>query len=498
MKNGLSIALVAGIVLIANVLSQQLFFRLDLTQGGQYTLSRATRNILRDLDDPVLVKAYFSKDLPAHIAKTRKDFQEMLIEYANLSRGYVDFEFVNPNEDQTIEQEALQLGIAPVMINVREKDQMTQQKAFLGAVIKLGDQQEVLPFVQPGGAMEYALTTSIKKLAVLDKPSVGMLQGHGEPGMQELSQVYQSLSILYQVEPIDLTTTAAIEPRFRAVALVNPRDSFSDFELDKLDAFLANGGRLLVAFDRVEGDLNTAMGSGLNMGLADWLARKGIIVEESFVIDMLCGQVSVQQRAGFLTFSNQISFPYLPLVQSFPEHPITEGLNQVILQFASPIRYVGDTTLRFTPLITSSDKSGTARVPVYFDIQREWSQVDFPQRHLVMGAIVEGRFSTGPAEGKLVVFSDGNFAVSGQRGQNPDNVSLLVNSIDWLSDDTGLVQLRTKGVATRPIKDVEDTTRSLIKYLNFLLPILLILLYGFIRSQRSKQVRLQRMQERWV
>ena len=80
MRNTMSVLLVAGIVLLLNVLSRQLFFRIDLTEGKQYTLSNATKNILRNLEDPVTVKAYFSKDLPANVAKTKKDFQEMLVE----------------------------------------------------------------------------------------------------------------------------------------------------------------------------------------------------------------------------------------------------------------------------------------------------------------------------------------------------------------------------------------------------------------------------------
>jgi hypothetical protein len=74
----------------------------------------------------------------------------------------------------------------------------------------------------------------------------------------------------------------------------------------------------------------------------------------------------------------------------------------------------------------------------------------------------------------------------------------MVNSIDWLSDDTGLIELRTKGVSSRPIDELEDGRRSFLKYLNFLLPIALILVYGFLRGQKSKNMRLRRMQERWV
>ena len=482
---------------MVNVLSRRYFIRWDLTQGNQYTLSSASKDILRNLEDPVTVKAYFSKDLPPHIAKTRRDFQDILIEYGNVSRGNIDYEFVNPNEDPVLEEEAVQSGISPVMINVREKDQIKQQKAFLGAVIKLGEQQDVIPFIQPGGAMEYSLTTGIKKLSVSDKPFVGLLQGHGEPGLNEFSQAYQELSILYQVETIDLPTVEQIESRYKTVALIAPADTISVLDLAKLDDYLGRGGNLLIAFDRVKGDLSTSRGYAVEIGLHSWLGQKGILIDDSFVTDVRCGSVTVQQRTGFMTFNTSVSFPYLPLVNSFTEHPITKGLEQVIFEFASPVRYIGDSTFTFSPLVTSSDKSGTIKAPTFFDVNKEWTDIDFPQSNLVIGAILEGPFS-GQNIGRVIVFSDGNFPVSGQRGQNPDNISLAVNSIDWLSDDTGLIELRTKGVTSRPIEEMEEGKRAFLKYLNFLLPIGLILIYGFFRSQKNNKIRLRRMQERWV
>jgi len=496
MKNTVSVLLIAGIVILLNVLSRQLFFRLDITQGKQYTLSKATKDILKNLEDPVTIKAYFSEDVPPNIAATRRDFQDMLIEYSNRSKGEVDFEFVNPNGDPELEQEAVQAGIAPVMINVREKDQVKQQKAYLGALIKMGEQQEVIPFVQPGGAMEYELTTNIKKLSVLDKPSVGILQGHGEPAIEELAQAYQSLSVLYNVEAIDLTTTAEIEPRFQTIALVAPKDTMRAGDFAKLDAFLSRGGNLFIAFDRVNGDLSQAQGSAVDMGLAGWLQTKGLSVDPAFITDSRSGQVTVQQRSGFMTFNSQVSFPFLPLVQGFKDHPITKGLESVIFEFASPMRFTGDSAIVFTPLVTSSPKSGTVQAPTMFDINKKWTDADFPQQNLTIGGLLEGNLSGMPA--RMIVFSDGAFPVTGQRQQNADNVNLMVNAIDFLSDDTGLIDLRTKGVTSRPIEDVEEGRRSFLKYLNFLLPMVLILIYGFVRSQRSKSKRMQRMQEQWV
>lgn len=500
-KTIVSILLITAIIVLANLISQQLFFRLDLTENKQYTLSRATKDILRNLEDPVTVTAYFSENMPPNIEKARRDFQEMLVEYANLSKGYVDYQFINPDEEEE-KQQAMQEGIRPVMITVREKDQAQQQQAFLGAVVQLGGQKEAIPFIQPGAPIEYELSTSIKKLAVKDKPSVGIVQGHGEPSLQELGQVYESLSILYSVENVNLESESAIPDRFRALAIVAPNDTIPPAHLAKLDDYLSRGGQLFIALNAVEGDLQNAQGTAIHTGLEDWLRQKGVEASPSFIIDAQCGSVTVRQQQGFLTFNTALQFPYLPVISNFPEHPITRGLEQAILSFASPLRFVGDSTARFTPIALTSVKSGIANPPVFFDINRQWTDADFPMSNLTVGGILEGNLAGG-AFSRIIVIGDGDFPVSGQGAQNEDNISLMANSIDWLSDDTGLIELRTKAVASRPIEqeylsDDASGKRNRMKYLNFALPLLLVLAYGFFRLQRQKALRLKRMQEKYV
>jgi len=81
---------------------------------------------------------------------------------------------------------------------------------------------------------------------------------------------------------------------------------------------------------------------------------------------------------------------------------------------------------------------------------------------------------------------------------NPDNINFLVNAVDWLSDDTGLMELRTEGATARPIDELEDVQKIIIKYLNFLLPILLVIIYGIIRMQRNRRLRAKRKEVGYV
>lgn len=482
-----------GIIIVLNILSNRFFVRLDFTADQRYTLSKATKDIISNLAEPVTITAYFSENLPPDIAKTRKDFQELLVEYNQRSKGNVVYEFINPNENEEQERKAMQSGIQPVMINVREKDQMKQQKAYLGAVIQLGEKREAIPFMQPGAAMEYALSSGIKKLSVSEKPTIGFLQGHGEPSLSALPQADNALSILYNTEPVTISDETPIQNNYKTLAIINPTDSFPETHLRQLDDFLSRGGNLFIAYSRVKGDLNTAHGQTNETGFENWLAKKGINIENNFIVDANCGSVTVRQQQGMFTFQSNIAFPYFPLINTFENHPAVKGIESVMFQFASPISFSGDTSMKFTPIVKTSAKTGTQPSPTFFNIQKQWNQSDFPMANLTVGAVVEMPSS------KMIIISNGNFAVNGEGQQQiqlpPDNVNLLVNGIDWLSDKTGLIDLRTKGVSSRPLEQVEDSTKTLLKYLNFLLPVILIVIYGFVRMQMKNNQKVRRMQE---
>lgn len=498
----LSSALILGIVIMANLLISQFYFRFDLTEDRQYTLSKATKTILSELEEPITVKAYFSENLTPQIANIKTEFRELLQEYSELADGNLVYEFVNPDENEESKTEAQQAGVAQVAVSVREKNEIKQQQAFMGAQIQMGEESDVIPFLQPGSPYEYLLTTSIKKLSVLDKPAVGLIQGHGEPSIQEMVEVNSNLSILYSFEPLNLRAGEPISDRYQTLALVRPTDSIPPAQLQLLDDFLGRGGKLFIAMNRVDADLSVGSGNPVNTGLETWLQEKGLEIANNFVVDATCGTVSVRQQQGFFTMLNQIQFPYIPIIQSFADHPITKGLEAAVFQFVSEMRFVGDSSVTFSPIAFSSDRSGTQSVPIFIDAQKNWIDSDFPRAGIPLAGVLEGNI-VGSTYSKMVVIADGDFPINGsQQGQyqqlQGDNGSLMVNSIDWLSDDTGLIDLRTKGVISRPIDQLEEGQITFLKYLNFLLPILLVILYGVFRAQRRKRIRSKRENESYA
>jgi gliding-associated putative ABC transporter substrate-binding component GldG len=474
-----------------NILSENYKFRLDLTERKEYTLSKATRDILNNLDKPVTVSVYFSKNLPSRIANVSGELKDLLIEYSDRSKGMVVYKFIDPNESDEMEKEAVQNGIHPIVINLREKDQVKQQKAFLGAVVSMGKEKEIIPFFQPGSAMEYSLSAAIKKLSIVDKPSIALIQGHGEPFVSDMGQVYNELSVLYNVETLTLSDTASIPDKYRTIAIIRPRDTIPPSQLLILDKYLARGGNLFIAVNRVTGNITNARGTSVSVGMEAWLGKKGVTISDNFIIDASCGSAEIQQQIGNYT----VKFPYLPIIHKFANNPVTKGLEAVSLQFTSPIVFSGDNSIKFTPVAFSSDKSGILKTPLTFDLQKQWQLSDFPLSSLVVACIIEGKLS-GTNNSRIVLVSNGDFAVSSQRrNQLPsDNISLLVNSIDWLSDNTGLIELRTKEITSRPIKHLENSTAAFLKWFNFLAPIILIIVYGLVRMQLNHRKRIKRME----
>ena len=485
-----------GIFILLNLLVYSYYFRLDFTADKRYTLSGTTRTILKELEDPVTITAHFSEDLPPSVGAIKRDFQDMLYEYQSLSDRNVVFEFINPNEDEASEQRSQQQGISPLILQVRESDRTEQMRAYMGAIVKLGANQEVIPFVGDGSQMEYNLSRSIKKLAVTDKAKIGFIQGHGEPGLQQIGQILQELSTLYEVDTVSLDEPGRWS-EFKTLVSLAPTDSFSQAQLAELDLFLGSGGGLLLGVNRVGKDMGQQFMTEFTTGLESWLGDKGVMIPPTFLVDAQCGQVGIQQQTAFGIMQMPVEFPYMPLITNYEDHPVTKGLEAVNMVFVSPVQVTPtDSSIQHGVLAYTSAQSGSQPSPTMINLQKEWGPNDFTEGPQPVGAWLSGKLAGG-ADSRMIVFGDGDFATGqGQQGLPANNVNMVVNSIDWLTDDTGLIELRTRSVENRLIeKQLDDSTRNLVKYGVFLLPLLIVIAVGIFRAQKRKSQRVRWMQE---
>ena len=501
------IGILAFIIILANLISSNLYFRLDFTEEGRYSLSDATRDILEDLEDVVTIKAYFNKDVPVQLMQTRNALRDFLVEYEDASGGNLLYQLIDPSNSEEDKADARAAGIPEVGVNVIENDKQEQLKVYMGLVFSTGEnRREILPLVQPGGSMEYDITSSIKKLTIQDKPKVGLIQGYGEPPIEQIRQLHQELSILYDVDSFEIKDETQVPPDYHALLWIDPKDTIDAGDFQKMDDYLDGGGNLLLGYSRVVGDLATSQINGADdIGVSQWISRRGISLGDQIVIDERCSTVTAQQRYGGFTINNQVRFPYFPLINKFDDHPITKGIETLMLPFASPINITNqDTTRVVTAFLTSSPRSGLIATPTFMDVNRRWGAGDYTSPNQVLGVAIEEPVSgeqlqqdegeTTPG-GRIVILTNGSFMVNGEgqqaRSINKDNISLVANAIDWLSDDSGLILLRTKGITSRPLRDVEDGIKELYKYGNVFVPILLILLYGVVRRYRKQMQRMK-------
>lgn len=149
----------------------------------------------------------------------------------------------------------------------------------------------------------------------------------------------------------------------------------------------------------------------------------------------------------------------------------------------------------------TTNQSGKIAPPTYFDPDKQWTTQDFGYGVQNIAVTLEGKLN-GNVASKMVVIGDGDFPVNPPQQQiSPNNVNFLVNAVDWLTDDTGLIALRTSSVDSRPleklIQDDDETIvmRNLVKYGNFFIPILIVIVFGIVRFQRQRAKRLKWMAE---
>lgn len=488
------IVLVALILVAINIVANQLRFRLDFTADQRYTLSNSTKSILADLEQPVSIKVYVSEDVNAEFDNHSQEIKNMLEEYNSISDGNVQFTFINPNSDEELEKEAQEKGIAPLLVNSSEKDKIEQVKAYKGLLFEAGELSDVIPYLDDQKGMEYPITSSIKKIAFTNKPTLAFLKDKGSPKLAAMQQLMPQLKINYSVQEYSFSDSLPLADDVAGLVLLNPTDSFKVTELKQLEDYYQKGIPLFISYTNADvnlgGQAGPPMASERNSQLETWLQQKGIEFENQLLID--ANSQSIMVNTGFIP--QQIKFFYFPVITQFAEHLTTEGLSAMAFQFMSPINYSGQGS--FTPLLLTSEMSGKESLPIMFDLQRKWTENDFTSSGLTAAAAIENDAK------KMVLVSNGDFVVNGEGQQaqqlQGDNIQFVLNSVDWLSNNTQLIELRNKNAISNPITaELDEDEKNWIKYANFLIPLFLIIMYGLLRMQAKKAKQAKWQQENY-
>jgi len=274
----INMVIIMAILIVVNLISLNIFTRLDLSRGKIYSLSQSSRETVRELPDRLLVKAYFSGNLPAQLADAHRFTRDILSEYQAYSRGRIRFEFIDPGDDERFKQEAHSHQVMPVSMQVIEDDKLEIREIYMGLVFMYQGKTEIIPFIQNTRGLEYDITSSIKKITDIGRSTVGFFKREESlpPMMQTRQQpqtIYNTITEMisdhYNLETIDLMEP--VVPHIQTLIFGGVKDSLHIEELYNLDQFFMRGGNALIFQERVDADLQNMTAKPIESNLFDLL-----------------------------------------------------------------------------------------------------------------------------------------------------------------------------------------------------------------------------------
>lgn len=477
------IGTILAVVILINLISRNWFVRIDLTDNQTYSLSTSSKSILSQIDDLLTAKIYFTENLPGQYGNNLRYLQDILEEYAAYSNGNLRFEFYRPSEDKELGQEAQKYGIQPVQLQVIENDKLEVKRVYMGMVLLYGDRREILPVIQTTTGLEYEITTKIKKLVDNRKGTIGIASISERPLQAET--ITNLLRETYDVRTLQLSQE--ISPDVELLLISNVTDSLSQDEMNSLNAYIKRGGNLLVAQSRIQADLKTQRGLPIISNFFEILDLYGLNLEENLILDGTCGNVTVTRSHGFLRFNSAIEYPFFPRIRNFSEHIIVKSLEQVHLLFSSEITIdkQKDTGLKIQPLLTTSENSFSMKGFYNLNPLQNPAFQSLSEPGKLVGVYATVQSDTTTSSSQLVLVSDSSFLLDDGGGRMPENGVFVMNATDVLIGDKELVALRSREITTRPLQIVEDGSKSSLKWMNILLPALLVVSFGLYQWRKE-------------
>ncbi|HZK09240.1 MAG TPA: gliding motility-associated ABC transporter substrate-binding protein GldG [Bacteroidales bacterium] len=393
--------------------------------------------------------------------------------------------------------------------------------------------------------LEFALADAIRKVISNKRPAIAFIEGHGELTAEETADAYLALNEYYSVQRVRLdgkltslseregsdTLNTRIRNKFQALITAQPDSAFSDKDKFIIDQHIMRGGRVLWLIDPVAASLDSlqtnqefiAMAKDLN--LTDLFFNYGFRINNNLVMDLsaLPIPVKVGQTAGQPKFD---FFPwfYFPILTPATDDPIVKNLNAIKTEFISSIDFVETTAeLQKEVLLTSSRYSRTVNTPVLISLEMLGKPADerlYSKKYIPVAARIEGKFksmydqrmppeilkskeidfkSESPAN-KMIVVADGDLIRNQMQrsagknlplplgydkytGQQFGNKDLLLNMMNYLTDDSGLISIRSRELKIRLLDQAKiENERLFWQVLNIGLPILLVLIFGLVQA----------------
>ena len=523
--------------------------RWDLTDDRHYSLSEATKTLLKQTDAPIEVTLLLDGDLNAGFTRLKKATEELIDEMS----VYADLSLTLPPREGTELQDSL--GLRPIVIHEREQNGKTAQTTIYpyalisykgrGAVVTLlkntrglSGEENLNNSIEQ---LEYAFAEALHRLQQTELPRIAIIEGHGEPDERYVWDLEQTLSQYFYVD-----RGAIIIPEqgvdvhlldgYKAIIIANPQTAFSDIERFIIDQYIMRGGTVLWVVNGVRFSNDVLQSDGftpiipLDLGITDMLFRYGIRINPALVQDLQCMTIPVNVSEDPQT-PNLQPFPwtYAPLLLTSNSSPITRNTGQVMSTFVSPIDAVGgEDGIDKRVLLATSTATRVTATPGEVNLNDLQPDLEaFRYQYVPVAVSLEGTFNSAFAHRMMpdsivsdepirkqsvatrqVVVGSGSIIMNEvERNQvlpmgydrynqiQFSNRDFIANVLLWLTDSEGLIQLREKTVALRLLNDKRaHDERARVQAISTISPIAILALLGGViwiirkRKYASKKV----------
>ena len=508
--------------------------RWDMTDDKHYSLSEASKNLLRQTDAPIGVTLLLDGDLNAGFRRLKKATEETVEEmnvYAKITNHPLPI--TNGIADS--------LGLSPIIIHEREQNGKTAQTTvYPYALMQYKGRKAVVTLLKNTRGLsgeenlnasieqlEFAFMEALHLLQQTETPRVAILEGHGEPDEAHTYDLMTALSKYFQVDRGSLTPPidAHILDGYKAVLVVSPQTAFSEEERFVIDQYIMRGGAVLWALNGVQFSEKVLQSEGftpilpLELGLTDMLFRYGVRVNPALVQDIQCLPIPVNVSSDPSQPNLQpMPWTFAPLLLTSQGSAITRNMGQVMSTFVSPIDAVGgEDGIEKRVLLATSTASRVTATPGEVNLNdMNPEMADFKYQYVPVAVSMEGAFSSAFAhrmvpEGiimengqstngiikkgvrtRQVVIGSGSVLLNELQKNRPlpmgydrysgmqfSNRDFVANAVLWLTDSEGLISLREKEVVLRLLNDQRAHEQRLnVQLVSTISPIAILALIG--------------------
>lgn len=443
-------------------------------------------------------------------------------------------------------------GLVPTQLRVSGTGGESAQYIYPFAIINYGTRSIPVNLLQddiPGadkevilnnsiGLLEYKLADGIQKIKRNTRKLIAFSEGQGELTRLQTASFEKDLRNAYAINRINLDSVVQIPDEVKVLIVAKPTEEFSEAHLFMLDQYIMNGGHVLFLIDPLVVSLDSInqnkyyIPPAYNLGLDPLLFKLGARVNPNLVLDLQCTRIPmVVGMQGDKVQTELFPWYYHPLISSTSDHPITKGLDRIQLEFPGSVDTIQTATpVKKTILLTSSEYSRIQLTPVRlnFDIIREEPDPKlFNKGRQGFAVMLEGTFSSmfqnrftaeqmstleksglnykaSGDSAKVLVVTDGDIiknlvnSTSGEiapLGYNKyenttftGNRDFLLNAIEYMLDDTGVLEARSKDVKLRLLNTVKAEEEGMKwQLINILGPLVLIFALGLIYQYMRKR-----------